>query len=52
LLAAGGIACIEIGIGQEESVAALFAARGLDVFLRYDLGGRPRCLVLDRARRS
>jgi release factor glutamine methyltransferase len=46
LLAPGGIACIEIGAGQEASVTALFAAQGLTVRPRRDLAGRVRCLVL------
>ena len=46
LLAPGGIACIEIGAGQEEAVGALFAAQGLSVSPRRDLAGHVRCLVL------
>lgn len=46
LLADGGVACIEIGLGQEEAVSALFEAAGLSVSRRRDLGGRVRCLVL------
>ncbi|HWH17310.1 MAG TPA: peptide chain release factor N(5)-glutamine methyltransferase [Allosphingosinicella sp.] len=47
LLAPGGIACVEIGLGQEEAVRALFIAEGLKVRSRNDLGGRVRCLVLE-----
>lgn len=46
LLAPGGIACVEIGAQQEESAGSLFAAQGLHLACRRDLGGRPRCLVL------
>jgi release factor glutamine methyltransferase len=46
LLAPGGIACFEIGAGQEEAVGAMFAAQGLSVASRRDLAGRVRCLVL------
>ena len=46
LIASGGAAMIEIGHDQAESAGALFAAQGLGVSLRHDLGNRPRCLVL------
>jgi release factor glutamine methyltransferase len=46
LLAPGGIACIEIGAGQEKAVAALFAAQGFTIESRRDLRGIVRCLVL------
>jgi release factor glutamine methyltransferase len=45
-LLAGGIACVEIGLGQDAAVSALFRAGGLDVEARRDLAGRLRCLVL------
>lgn len=45
-LAAGGVACIEIGADQGQGAAALFRAAGMRVDLRRDLGGRDRCLVL------
>jgi release factor glutamine methyltransferase len=48
LLAAGGIACVEIGAGQADPVAALFEARGLAAAHRRDLAGHVRCLVLSR----
>jgi release factor glutamine methyltransferase len=38
---------LEIGVGQSDSVTALFAAAGFRrAALRHDLSGRPRCLVL------
>ncbi len=46
LLAPGGIACIEIGAGQEEAARALFAAEGFTVSSRADLKGIARCLIL------
>jgi release factor glutamine methyltransferase len=46
LLRPGGIACIEIGSGQEESAGGLFLSSGLCVSVRKDLGGRPRCLIV------
>ena len=46
LLAEDGIGCIEIGLGQEESVSALFESAGLRASGRRDLGGRLRCLIL------
>ena len=46
LLASSGIACVEIGAGQEQAVSALFAAHGLSVSSRRDLAGHVRCLVL------
>ena len=46
LLAPGGIACVEIGLGQQEAVTALFEAAGLKVETRQDLAGHVRCLVL------
>jgi len=48
LLGGGGIACVEIGLGQAAAVGALFAAAGLRVDERKDLGGRTRCLILTR----
>jgi len=46
VLQAAGIACIEIGAGQEQAVRALFEAQGLQVTSRADLADIPRCLVL------
>lgn len=45
-LAPGGVACIEIGATQADSVGALFAAQGFAVTLAHDLAGRARCLVV------
>lgn len=47
LLTENGVACIEIGAGQAEAVSALFTSAGLAVSLRNDLGGRPRCIVVN-----
>jgi len=46
LIATGGLACVEIGATQEIGAEALFAAQGLHVGCRHDLGDRPRCLLL------
>jgi release factor glutamine methyltransferase len=46
-LAPAGVACIEIGAGQEQPVSALFAAQGFRVSSRRDLGGHVRCLIID-----
>jgi release factor glutamine methyltransferase len=46
LLKAVGIAVLEIGAGQAESVAEIAAAAGFGSELRRDLGGRPRALIL------
>ncbi len=46
LLAPGGIACVEIGAGQEAEAGALFAARGFTISSRMDLNQRARCLIL------
>jgi release factor glutamine methyltransferase len=46
LLARGGVACLEIGAGQEKAVSALFAAEGFTIESRSDLRGIVRCLVL------
>ncbi len=48
LLAPGGCACLEIGFTQAEAVSALFAAQGLSVAVKRDLGGRDRCLLVRR----
>ncbi|HXG82305.1 MAG TPA: peptide chain release factor N(5)-glutamine methyltransferase [Sphingomicrobium sp.] len=46
LLASGGLAAIEIGFDQADSVTALFRAEGLEPALAHDLGGRPRALLI------
>ncbi len=46
LIAPDGCACIEIGHDQAARAGALFAAQGLAVAVRRDLGGRDRCLVV------
>ena len=46
LLAPGGLAAIEIGFDQGESVPTLFKDQGLNVCLARDLGGRPRALLV------
>ena len=46
LLAPGGIACLEIGAGQEAAVSALLAAEGFTIESRRDLNGIVRCLIL------
>jgi len=49
LLAPGGLAVVELGIGQAEPVAALFAAAGLAAQPpRADLSGMPRALVIEK----
>mgnify|MGYP006148403611 CR=1 FL=1 len=45
LIAPGGMAAIEIGYDQGQSVSALLRAQGLGVSLRRDLAGHDRCLV-------
>jgi release factor glutamine methyltransferase len=49
LLAPGGAACVEIGAGQRDAVAALFSAEGFTIASHDDLGGVARCLALRRA---
>jgi release factor glutamine methyltransferase len=46
LISPSGIACVEIGAGQEQTVRALFQAQGLSVSSRKDLAGHTRCLIL------
>jgi release factor glutamine methyltransferase len=46
LVRPGGLACIEHGQGQEQAVAALFAAPEFTISSRADLRGITRCLVL------
>ena len=49
LLAAGGLAAIEIGHDQRDSVSALLCDQGLSVDVRRDLAGHDRCLLATRA---
>ena len=46
LLAAGGVALVEIGATQAEAVSAIARALGFAVTLHQDLAGRPRALEL------
>ena len=48
LLAEGGMAAIEIGHDQRESVSALLQEQGLGVATRKDMAGHDRCLVATR----
>lgn len=48
LLAEGGLAAVEIGYDQAESVGALALDTGFEVRLARDLGARPRALLLTR----
>lgn len=48
LLAPGGLALFELGVGQGAAVAALAAVAGFSTALRADLGGIPRVLVLEK----
>jgi len=50
LLAPGGLACIEIGAGQEKEVSWLFGMQGFTIESRTDLRGIARCLVLTNNR--
>lgn len=45
-LAAGGLALLEVGQGQADSVMAILTATGLEpAGVRADLGGRERCVI-------
>jgi len=46
LLAPGGVACVEIGAGQEAAATSLLEAHGFTVSSRLDLKQVPRCLIL------
>ncbi len=48
LLAPGGAAVLELGIGQSDAVMALGAAAGFAATVRADLAGTPRALVFHR----
>ncbi|MDO7835860.1 peptide chain release factor N(5)-glutamine methyltransferase [Sphingobium sp. HBC34] len=50
LIAPGGMAAIEIGHAQRDSVSALLAAQGLAVTARQDLAGHDRCLIATHPR--
>ncbi|MGO4129817.1 peptide chain release factor N(5)-glutamine methyltransferase [Inquilinus sp. YAF38] len=50
LLAPGGTAVVELGIGQAADVAALFRGAGLDIAgTPHDLAGIPRCVVTKKS---
>ena len=49
LLTEGGMAAIEIGHDQRESVSALLQEQGLGVAPRKDMAGHDRCLVVTRS---
>lgn len=50
LLAPGGIAIFEVGIGQDRDMPALARAAGLDIAaIRTDLGGIPRAVLMQHA---
>ena len=46
LLAANGVALVEIGASQAKAVAAIARAQGFAATLHFDLAGRPRALEL------
>lgn len=46
LLAARGLAAIEIGFDQADSASALFVEQGLSPTVALDLGDRPRALII------
>lgn len=46
LLSRGGLAAIEIGFDQADSVSALFARQGVAPAIALDLAGRPRALLI------
>jgi release factor glutamine methyltransferase len=46
LLAPGGVAVVEIGAAQADSVAQIAAEAGFSAELRRDLANRPRALIL------
>ncbi|HLL30345.1 MAG TPA: peptide chain release factor N(5)-glutamine methyltransferase [Allosphingosinicella sp.] len=48
LLAPGGLACLELGAGQRDAVAALFEAASFTISSRRDLKEVERCLLLSR----
>ena len=46
LLARGGLAAIEIGFDQAESVSKILGDQGVEPTVATDLGGRPRALII------
>lgn len=46
LLAPGGMAAVELGAGQKDTVERIFAAAGFTISSRKDLSGLDRCLVV------
>ena len=53
LLRPGGFAVIELGAGQADAVAEIFAPQGLDQVARHrDLGGIERCLTVVRPKKT
>ena len=52
LLAAGGMAVFEVGVGQAEAVAGLAERAGFGVSLRRDLAGVERAVVMERVGRG
>ena len=53
LLRPGGFAVVEVGAGQADPVAQIFARQGLDQAARHrDLGGIERCLVVTCAKKT
>jgi release factor glutamine methyltransferase len=48
LIAPGGLACLELGAGQRDAVAALFEAASFTIKSLKDLKGIERCLLLSR----
>jgi len=49
LLAEGGLAVFEVGLGQSRSVAAILTNAGLSgIEIRPDLAGIPRCVLAER----
>jgi release factor glutamine methyltransferase len=51
LLAPGGLAVLELGVGQDSAVGGLLQAAGLTVLeVRPDLGGIPRAIVAEKQR--
>ena len=45
LLASAGIACLEVGVGQQSQVRGIFLSEGFTMESRSDLNGIARCLI-------